>query len=117
LRTQDSSNHDFWYVPIVRKSRAWGGITTWSKVISCEESKSFFVDNNGRSKCPIWRPKLQPQMTLHSQVNTSNKRMKKGQATKNPRNVEEVRGKRRDQKTYMFLGLNIRGKLLLQYPL
>jgi len=56
-------------------------------------------------------------MTLHSQVNTSNKRMKKGQATKNPRNVEEVRGKRRDQKTYMFLGLNIKGKLLLQYPL
>ncbi len=56
-------------------------------------------------------------MTLHSQVNTSNKRMKKGQAIKNPRNVEEVRGKRRDQKTYMFLGLNIRGKLLLQYPL
>jgi hypothetical protein len=31
--------------------------------------------------------------------------------------VGKEHGKRRDQTTYMFLGLKLRGKLLLQYPL
>ncbi len=58
LRSHGSSNHDFWYVPTDRKSKAWGGITTWSKIISYEKSKSFFVNNNGKKQTSNWTIKV-----------------------------------------------------------
>ncbi len=58
LKSHGSSNHDFWYVPTDWKNRAWGGIVAWSKTISYEKSKSFFVNNSGKKQASSWTTKV-----------------------------------------------------------
>ncbi len=58
LRSHGFSNHDLWYVPTNRKNKAWKCIVAWSKTINCEESKSFFVDNNRKKQMSSWTTKV-----------------------------------------------------------
>ncbi len=58
LRNHGSSNHDLWYVPTNSKNKAWKCIVAWSKAINCEESKSFFVDNNRKKQVSSWTTKV-----------------------------------------------------------